>query len=194
MIDQPRKTSYPDRAKIVAAALLAMGGGGAVTVHAMSSGPTQRLPAAESALADAQGVSKGTLDIVQDKDGLRLTLRATGIAPGPHGVHIHMVGKCDGPDFASAGAHWNPLSRQHGPQNAAGAHLGDLPNIEIGADGTGMVSYTLAASLDRGAHPLLDADGAAIVIHAGPDDMKTDPSGNSGGRIACGVITKAGLK
>ncbi|MDQ4420532.1 superoxide dismutase family protein [Sphingobium sp. DEHP117] len=161
--------------------------GCASTTNGMADAPAV---VAGAALADGQGASKGDLTISKVDGGLRLTLRASGISPGVHGVHIHMVGSCVAPAFTSAGGHWNPLGKQHGMQNPAGPHEGDLPNIEIGADGTGTLTATIPATLSDGANPMLDADGASIVIHAGPDDMKTDPSGNSGGRIACGVITQ----
>jgi Cu-Zn family superoxide dismutase len=101
------------------------------------------------------------------------------------------VGKCDGPDFASAGGHFNPQSRQHGALNPQGPHAGDLPNITIGTDGKGRLeSTTELISLLGGASVVFDADGSAIVIHAAPDDFRTDPTGNSGARIACGVIVR----
>lgn len=154
------------------------------SAHALTGGPVM----AHAALVDAQGVARGNVGIME-KDGLQVTLSATGLTPGIHGVHIHTVGTCTAPDFASAGGHWNPTAKHHGMENPGGAHMGDLPNITIGADGTGTLTFTVpGASLSGGDNPLLDADGAAIVVHAGPDDMKTDPSGNSGGRVACGVI------
>lgn len=147
-------------------------------------------PAATATLMDAQGTSKGSVAIT-DHNGLHIMVHASGLTPGLHAVHIHTVGTCAAPDFASAGGHWNPLAKRHGMQNPDGAHMGDLPNIEIGPDGSGMLMFMVpGAILSGGDNPLLDADGAAIVIHAGPDDMKTDPSGNSGGRVACGIIAK----
>ena len=110
---------------------------------------------------------------------------ASGLTRGVHGVHIHETGKCEGPAFASAGAHWNPTMKMHGRDNPMGAHEGDLPNLMIGTDGRGSISIDVPGTSAQ----LLDADGAAVVIHADPDDYKTDPSGNSGGRIACGVLT-----
>jgi Cu-Zn family superoxide dismutase len=92
------------------------------------------------------------------------------------------VGQCDGPDFKSAGPHWNPAGRQHGHDNPLGAHLGDLPNLSVGSDGRGTASFTVDGDM-------ADADGTSLVIHADPDDNKTDPSGNSGARIACAVLT-----
>lgn len=152
--------------------------------HALTASPVM----AHGALVDAQGASKGSVEIME-KGGLEVTVKASGLTPGVHGVHIHTVGACTAPDFASAGGHWNPTAKHHGMENPDGAHMGDLPNITIGADGTGTLNFTVpGGSLSGGDTPLLDADGAAIVVHAGPDDMKTDPSGNSGGRVACGVI------
>ena len=120
-----------------------------------------------------------------------MSIAAIGLPPGVHGVHLHAVGKCDGPKFKSAGPHWNPTSRKHGRDNPEGWHLGDLTSIEIGADGSGHSSFSIeAARLTDGPNALLDADGASLVIHANPDDYKTDPSGNSGDRIACGVIQR----
>jgi Cu-Zn family superoxide dismutase len=104
---------------------------------------------------------------------------------GTHGAHIHTSGRCEGPDFMTAGGHWNPAGTQHGSLNPAGPHDGDLPNIIIGTDGRGTLGVTVAGGTLDG---LLDADGAAMVIHAAADDMTTDPSGNSGARIACGVF------
>lgn len=149
-------------------------------------------PGATATLRDAGGAAKGIATFRQTAGGLQVMVRATGMAPGPKGLHFHMTGKCDAPDFTTAGAHWNPSAMKHGKDSGMGPHMGDLPNIEIGADGTGAVETTIAgATLTGGATPLLDADGAAIIIHAGPDDYRTDPSGNSGGRIACGVVTAA---
>ncbi|MBV8971708.1 MAG: superoxide dismutase family protein, partial [Sphingomonadaceae bacterium] len=93
------------------------------------------------------------------------------------------------PKFASSGGHFNPTGKMHGRDNPMGPHLGDLPNVVVGKDGKGAVDVTVAGlTLTGGTTPLLDADGAAVVLHAGPDDYKTDPSGNSGDRIACGTL------
>jgi Cu-Zn family superoxide dismutase len=106
-----------------------------------------------------------------------------------------MTGECDSPDFSRAGAHWNPSGRLHGSENPQGPHLGDIPNLVVGSDGRGMVEFTIAgAQLESGAHRLLDDDGAAVVIHADADDYRTDPSGNSGARIACGVLRPVVLR
>jgi Cu-Zn family superoxide dismutase len=121
---------------------------------------------------------------------LRVRLESAGLAPGTYGVHLHAVGRCDPPAFASAGPHWNPAARQHGKDNPMGMHMGDLPNLVVGADGRGSYEFAIADATfaGPGADALLDADGAAVVIHAQADDYRTDPSGNSGARIACGVL------
>lgn len=147
-------------------------------------------PRATASLLAADGASRGTVAIVQATNGLEVTVKATGVTPGVHAVHIHTTGICTAPDFASAGPHWNPTARHHGSENPQGMHMGDMPNMTVGADGTGTLTYTIAGGmLTGGATPLLDADGAAAMIHAGPDDMKSDPAGNAGGRIACGVLS-----
>jgi Cu-Zn family superoxide dismutase len=126
---------------------------------------------------------------IREDDGLHVRVEAAGMAAGTYGVHIHAVGRCEQPSFSSAGPHWNPTGRQHGSLNPLGAHLGDIPNLSVGAGGTGTVEFSIArGSLRRGAEALIDADGAAVVIHAAPDDYRTDPSGNSGARVACGVL------
>ena len=109
-----------------------------------------------------------------------------------HGIHVHAVGKCDAPDFMSAGGHFNPTMHQHGLDNPQGSHAGDMTNLTVASDGSASVDYLLKdASLASGANSLFGPDGTALVIHADMDDEKTDPSGNSGARIACGVISRA---
>lgn len=140
---------------------------------------------AEAMLKTAAGADAGTVAAQEADGGLRVTVTVMGLPAGAHGAHVHTTGKCGAPDFASAGGHWNPTARMHGLENPAGPHAGDMPNLIVGADGKGELSFTLPAGTYEG---LLDPDGAAFVVHAGADDMKTDPSGNSGGRIACGVF------
>jgi len=142
---------------------------------------------AHASLADATGAARGTATLVETSGGLEVRVSGEGLPAGTHGIHLHAVGRCEAPDFQSAGAHWNPGMKQHGRDNPRGAHAGDLPNLVVGADGRGMVRFTVPQGTLAG---LLDADGAAVVIHANPDDYRTDPSGNSGGRIACGVIER----
>ena len=147
--------------------------------------------AAGAELRDANGQPAGTATFTQVPGGVRIVVDAKGMPPGPHGVHIHEVGKCDGPQFTTAGAHFNPDKKQHGTLNPQGPHGGDLPNLTVATDGTGRLeTMTERITLGPGATSVFDADGSAIVVHAGPDDFKTDPTGNSGGRIACGVIVK----
>lgn len=144
-------------------------------------------PGARASLVAADGASRGTARLSDASGGILVQVDAQGVPAGVHGIHIHTTGRCDAPDFASAGGHWNPTSRQHGRDNPQGAHHGDLPNMTVGADGRGSMQLTTpGGSLAE----LFDADGAALVIHANADDDRTDPSGNSGGRIACGVITR----
>lgn len=141
---------------------------------------------ATAALRTSAGAEAGRATATEVAGGLRFTLDARGLPVGTHGAHVHLVGRCDAPDFTTAGGHWNPTARQHGSQNPAGPHEGDLPNLIVGTDGRGTIGVTVPGATMDG---LLDADGAAMVVHASPDDLRTDPSGNSGGRIACGVFT-----
>jgi len=140
---------------------------------------------ATATLRTPAGEEVGRVRVTEVSGGLRVTIDARLMPPGMHGAHLHTVGRCEGPAFASAGPHWNPMGTKHGSMNPQGPHAGDLPNLVIGADGRGTIGVTLpGASFDS----LLDADGAAMVVHAAADDMTTDPSGNSGARIACGVL------
>ncbi|MBC9033432.1 superoxide dismutase family protein [Sphingomonas sp. JC676] len=133
--------------------------------------------------ADGQDVGKA---IAEEVDGaIRVMVEAHGLPKGAHGTHVHTVGKCDAPDFASAGGHWNPTQHQHGKENPMGPHAGDMPNLQVGESRADRTIFTLPGGTFQG---LMDEDGAALVIHANADDYKTDPSGNSGGRIACGVF------
>lgn len=139
-------------------------------------------------LYDAQGGGVGTLTLVQRGNNVQVQLAATGLPAGTHGAHFHEAGLCQGPAFTTAGGHLNPTGRQHGLRNPSGPHLGDLPNLVVGADGRGTLEATIAGSLTPGQAPIFDGNGTAFVIHAGADDQVTDPSGNSGARIACAVV------
>jgi len=142
---------------------------------------------ATATLMTAAGKDVGKVTVREVDGGLSVAVDAHDLAPGMHGAHLHTVGKCEAPDFASAGGHWNPTNMKHGSMNPQGPHEGDMPNLMIGADGRGKLTSRLAGgSFDA----LMDADGAAMVIHAAADDLKTDPSGNSGARLACGVLAK----
>ena len=142
---------------------------------------------ATAALVTAAGKDVGKVTVHEVDGGLSVSVDAHDLPPGMHGAHLHTIGKCEVPDFASAGGHWNPTNMKHGSMNPQGPHEGDMPNLMIGADGRGTLTTQLAGgSFDA----LMDADGAAMVIHAAADDLKTDPSGNSGARVACGVLAK----
>jgi len=143
-------------------------------------------------LRNTQGESVGMATLEAMPDGVKIVLQAAKLPPGQHGFHIHAVGKCEPPDFTSAGGHFNPQGKKHGRENPDGPHAGDLPDLVVGPDGTAQAEMMVAhVSLDpTGATSLLQAEGTAVVIHANPDDQKTDPAGNAGARIACGVIPK----
>ena len=141
------------------------------------------------ALTGGDGATRGSVTIAEDPAGLTINVSARGLPVGAHGIHLHEKGLCEGPKFASAGGHWNPAAKKHGRDNPAGAHLGDLANLEVGADGSASVSIPIeGVTTASGANMLADADGTAIVIHAKADDYKTDPSGDSGDRVACAVL------
>jgi Cu-Zn family superoxide dismutase len=141
------------------------------------------------ALADAAGKSLGSASVTEGPNGLTFAVSASGMTAGSHGLHLHEKGLCEGPKFDSAGKHWNPAGKQHGRDNPAGAHLGDLANLDVADAGTATASFTVAgAMMASGTTMLADADGTTLVVHAKPDDYKTDPSGNSGDRIACAVL------
>ena len=149
------------------------------------------MPTAVAELMDASGRDVGTAHFSEDGGGVRLLLEVHGLTAGQKGVHIHETGSCEAPDFKSAGAHFNPAGKQHGTENPQGPHAGDLPNIEVKEDGTGRLDATTdRVTLGEGTGSLFDPDGSALVVHAAPDDYKTDPSGSSGDRIACGLIRK----
>ena len=139
------------------------------------------------ALTGGDGAARGSVTLAEDPAGLTINVSASGMTPGAHGIHLHEKGLCEGPKFASAGGHWNPAGKQHGRDNPAGAHRGDLANFEVAAGGSGSTSFLVAGVTISGAGALADADGTSLVIHAKPDDYKTDPSGDSGDRIACAV-------
>ena len=137
-------------------------------------------------MVNAGGHSVGTVRMWQTPGGVGMRILASGLPHGNHGLHVHAVGRCDPPGFTTAGPHWNPTAAKHGFNNPAGPHGGDLPNVTVAANGTLSESVSLpGASLAT----LLDADGAALVLHAAPDDYATDPTGNSGQAIACAVIS-----
>ncbi len=154
---------------------------------------TKPPPAAATQLRDAGGRAVGTAVFMQEGGEVRILIDVTGLPPGDKAVHIHEVGSCDPPSFESAQGHFNPTAAQHGTANPRGPHAGDLPNITVDAGGRGHLEVTTKrVTLQKGPTSLLDANGSALVVHASPDDMLTDPAGNSGARLACGVIMRGG--
>jgi Cu-Zn family superoxide dismutase len=146
-------------------------------------------PTASAELRDAKGERVGTGRLAEARDGVAVTLEVHGLSPGTHAFHVHAAGKCDPPDFTSAGPHFNPTGKKHGAKNPEGHHLGDLPNLVVGADGKGAAKATVhGGTLAAGPNWLLGTAGTALVVHEKPDDELTDPAGNAGPRIACGVV------
>jgi Cu-Zn family superoxide dismutase len=145
---------------------------------------------AHATILDGSGSTIGWARITEDATGrLHMNVHVSGLTPGLHGIHVHAIAQCVGPAFTSAGGHHNPLAAQHGLDNPLGAHAGDLPNLTVNADGRGHLnSISEGATLSLGTLSLFDSDGSAIVIHANEDDQITNPTGNSGARVACGVI------
>lgn len=146
---------------------------------------------ATAKLVTAAGVEVGaaTLNPTVRGTAVQINITLSNLPPGTHALHVHSVGKCDPPDFTSAGPHFNPTNKQHGTENPKGPHAGDLPNFEADAKGTATVSLAVPGmTFGNGPDSLFHPGGTALVIHANPDDNKTDPAGNAGPRIACGVI------
>ena len=150
---------------------------------------TSTFAAVKVDIHNAQGEKIGTAELTESKDALSISLSASKLSPGKHGIHFHENGKCEGPDFKTAGGHLNPAKKEHGLENPKGSHAGDLPNIEVKADGTVKAKITShGAALTESS--LLKTGGTALVIHAKVDDQHSNPAGEAGDRIACGVIQK----
>lgn len=144
-------------------------------------------------MKDAQGKSVGTITLSESKKGVVLDTKLHDLPAGRHGIHFHQNAKCDGPDFKSAGPHFNPDGKKHGLQSPEGHHAGDMMNLIVNPDGKAtmkLIDADVNLKDASDSHSLFSNGGTAIIIHAKEDDMKTDPSGNSGDRIACGVVTK----
>ena len=176
----------PTRPTIALSLLAASALAGCQTVDEV---PSARL--GQATLRLANGLPGGTAQLLSAGSQVNISIALAGISPGAHGVHLHAVGSCEAPDFTSAGGHLNPGNRQHGSDNPAGTHLGDLPNAMIGSGGAGTLSATLPGTRDDVLARIFDGDGTVIVVHADADDYRTDPTGNAGGRIACGVFTRS---
>jgi superoxide dismutase, Cu-Zn family len=157
-------------------------------VLALSS-PAVAAGSATASLRDANGNEVGRATLTETTSGLLIRLDVTSAPQGEHALHFHAVGKCEPPDFKSAGPHFNPTEHKHGIENPEGPHAGDMPNLHVPADGRLSVEVLNQAVTLSGKSALLDDDGASLVIHAAADDYRTDPAGNAGDRIACGVIT-----
>ena len=158
----------------------------ALPVHAASK-------TAHADLVNAQGATIGHAKFSSTSGGVKISVDVSQLTPGVHGIHIHTVGKCEGPAFTTAGGHFNPASAHHGIHNTQtpNPHVGDLPNLTVSEKGTAKTTFTATgATLDDGPNSLFHEGGTALVIHAKPDDLMSDPAGNAGDRIACGVIAK----
>ena len=159
-----------------------------VLILAVGCGPKKSV---KVELANPEGENVGMVKLTEGSGGITIRLEAKNLPEGVHGFHLHEKGSCEGPDFSSAGGHFNPFSAGHGLQNEEGPHAGDLSNIYVGPDGTATVEVLapLVTFADR-KYSLLQEGGTAVVIHEGADDYVSDPSGDAGARIACGVIGK----
>jgi superoxide dismutase, Cu-Zn family len=157
-----------------------------------SATPAARAATSRAELKDSGGRTVGWATLSESREGVRVVVEVSGLPAGEKGIHIHEVGRCEAPSFESAGGHFNPEGKQHGLRNPQGPHAGDLPNITVGADGRGRLdTSTRRVTLGAGPTSVFDSNGSTIVVHAAADDQSSDPSGNSGARLACGVIVKS---
>ena len=145
-------------------------------------------PKARAELKNAQGQAVGIAELVEGANGLLITVRLHDMSSGTHAVHLHETGKCEAPKFETAGAHFNPSGVAHGVLAPKGPHAGDLPNLHVPASKQIDVDLIASGVRLRGNNGLLDPDGASVVVHAAPDDYHSDPAGNAGDRVACGII------
>jgi superoxide dismutase, Cu-Zn family len=177
---------------VIAAACLASAATLAATGHPpIASTPQASGTSATAELSNPDGRRVGRVELRESEAGVLLRVRLDGVPAGTHAIHLHEHGRCESPSFESAGGHVNPTGAHHGLLHAEGPHAGDLPNLHVPESGTLDVELVAAnAALDNGTSSLMDADGSAVVIHEGADDYRTDPAGDAGSRIACGVVTR----
>jgi Cu-Zn family superoxide dismutase len=162
----------------------------ALTLSCAFSASAQKAPV-KVQLNNAQGQSVGTAELSPAAQGVNIRLNLMNLAPGEHAIHVHAVAKCEGPAFTTAGGHFNPDNKHHGLQNPDGPHAGDMPNFTVAADGTAKATVVApGVTMGDDAHSIFSNGGTALVIHEKADDMKSDPAGNAGARIACGAIAK----
>ncbi len=150
--------------------------------------PTERV--GQATLTFANGRPAGTVQLLSNGQTVTVAGAVTGMEPGQHGFHLHTTGRCTAPDFTSAGGHLNPTGNAHGSLAPGGKHLGDMPNLTVGANGSGSIQYEIDRPASAALDAIFDADGTAVVVHAGADDYRTDPSGDAGSRVACGVLRR----
>lgn len=169
--------------------VLAFTGGLSAALAAAVGSAAAAQPLVTAELRSARGDLLGVATFSEQAEGVRLQVQGGGLPPGLHGFHVHEKGACAAPDFQSAGGHFAPLQRRHGFRSPDGPHSGDLPNLDVGPRGTFHMDVVLpGVTLGEGGLSLLGGEGTALIVHADPDDYRTDPSGTSGARVACGVI------
>jgi Cu-Zn family superoxide dismutase len=169
--------------------LLSLLAGGVVLLAFVAPGFTQEPLTVK--FINATGKNIGTATLTETHEGVLVRTNLSRLPKGWHAFHVHTVGKCEPKDFTTAGGHYNPENHQHGFENPAGSHAGDLPNVYVDKNGKLKVEALVrGVTLAAGPHSLLDADGSALMIHEGVDDYTSDPAGNAGARIACGAIVK----
>ena len=171
--------------------LLALAGLLSISVTAQFANAATK--SAHTNIVNAQGTKIGTAKFEPLGHDVKVTVKVSQLTPGEHGIHVHTIGKCEGPAFTTAGGHFNPTKTHHGMHNTAAPHphVGDLPNLLVDKSGKGNADFVIAgATLDEGENSLFHEGGTALIIHEKADDLMSDPSGNSGDRIACGVIEK----
>lgn len=172
--------------------LIALAGGLAILggCTTMNDADMAMEPVGTATLAKADGTAVGTVRLMGSGEEMQARVSLTGLPPGAHGFHFHMTGRCEAPGFESAGGHLNPYDRNHGTGDPQGPHLGDMRNITVGANGSVDVTLDLPGARSGSLSDFFDADGTAVIVHVGADDYRSQPSGDAGGRLACGVLNR----